>query len=428
MKRDKEKLPKIGLRIIKSTIAVFLCFVIRVYQSTSPFYTALAALQTIQPYKQSSRTMAVQRIQGTLIGAIFGLVTILIEYDVFVAVGFPTVTNYVLIAAGVCGVLYTSVLLHKKNTSYFSCVVYLSIVMVHLGDSNPYLFVLQRTMDTFLGVAIGIIVNQCHLPKKMKKDVLFISGFDNVLVGEQDNLSDFSRVKLNRMLDDGLPFTMMTMRTPASLLESINGIRLQLPVIVMNGAALYDIKNNQYLKVLGIPRPQATLVQEFFAEHNQNCFINTIEENTVMIHYQTLQNEGEKNLYQRLRKSPYRNYTQSVLSDREEVAYFMAFDECSRIYALVEQAKEDVRTKDLQIICYESQKHPYFAYLKIYHPGATKQNMLEELKKQVNMTQSCTIGSIPHYYDVVVDEKKRGDEVVRLLEKLSRKKKYENKS
>lgn len=37
-----------------------------------------------------------------------------------------------------------------------------------------------------------------------------------------------SRVRLNRMLDDGLLFTVSTVRTPASVREAAQGLRLRL--------------------------------------------------------------------------------------------------------------------------------------------------------------------------------------------------------
>lgn len=418
MKIGKWELPQIGWRMLKSTFAVFLCFLIEELRGSSPFYASLAALQTIQPYKESTKKIALQRVAGTLIGAIFGLITILLEYQVFQPRGFPIMVNYFVVSAGVCCVLYTSVLLHKKSASYFSCVVYLSITMIHLGDSNPYLFVLERTVNTFIGVGIGILINQCQMPRKMPKNVLFASGLDNVLLHQGKHLSDFSKIRLNRMIDDGMAFTMMTMRTPASLLDAVKDVRLQLPVIVMNGAALYDVKNNQYVKTFGLNAAQTAHARSFFAENNQNCFVNTIDENTVMIHYQKLQNEGEKTLYTQLRKSPYRNYTKSEPSPDETVVYLMAFDEKSRIVALYEKAKTDIRTRDLQLVCYDSIEYPHFALLKVFHPMASKQNMLQVLKQHLQMEQSCTLGSVEGSYDVVVSEQKSGDEVVHLLEKI----------
>ena len=48
---------------------------------------------------------------------------------------------------------------------------------------------------------------------------------------------------------NGLKFTIATMRTPAALLEALKDIRIKLPVIAMDGAILFDVKDNRYLKV-----------------------------------------------------------------------------------------------------------------------------------------------------------------------------------
>ena len=61
-------------------------------------------------------------------------------------------------------------------------------------------------------------------------------------------LSAYSKVEINRMLDDGMNFTVATMRTPASLIKPLNEVDMELPVIVMNGAALFDLKENTHLK------------------------------------------------------------------------------------------------------------------------------------------------------------------------------------
>lgn len=56
-----------------------------------------------------------------------------------------------LVSFGVLIVLYTTVLLGKKNASYFSSVVFLSIVVNHIRDTNPLIFVVNRVLDTMNG-------------------------------------------------------------------------------------------------------------------------------------------------------------------------------------------------------------------------------------------------------------------------------------
>lgn len=58
-------------------------------------------------------------------------------------------------------VLYTTVVMKKKQASYFSCVLFLSIVVNYITDVNPYLFVWDRFLDTLIGILIGVLTLLC---------------------------------------------------------------------------------------------------------------------------------------------------------------------------------------------------------------------------------------------------------------------------
>ena len=68
---------------------------------------------------------------------------------------------------------------------------------------------------------------------------------DDTLLSEEQKLSPYSLVELNRMLADGANFTVSTMRTPASLIEPLRGVKLNLPVIAMDGAVMYDLNKHE---------------------------------------------------------------------------------------------------------------------------------------------------------------------------------------
>ncbi|MDO5346246.1 MAG: HAD hydrolase family protein [Lachnospiraceae bacterium] len=409
------KLPHIGLRIVKSAVATFLCLVVDLFRQGTPFYSVLAVLQCMQPYRENTMNIALQRTTGTLVGAAYGLVVVLLELNVLQPLGFGGLWWFVLLALSVVVVLYTTVLMNKKNASYFSCVVFLSIVINHLEDANPYLFVLNRVTDTMIGIVIGMAVNSFHLPRRLDRDVLYAVALNDVLVGRTDGFSDFSKVELNRMLDAGIQFTIMTIRTPASYLEVAKDIRVKLPVILMNGAVLYDIKNNLYLRKLEIPYEEAREIKAFICGHQENCFTNIIEENSVIILYDRLENEGERAVYSQLRKSPYRNYNCRPLEEGENVVYFMVVNTRERINALYADMERAGYAGRYRILHYDSDEYPGYAYLKLYHRDATKQHMLQELQEYLKVPRICTIGSVAGEYDLVMDEAHPGDAVVRKL-------------
>lgn len=69
------------------------------------------------------------------------------------------VLHYFILSLFIIPIIYTTILLNKKNASYFSCVVYLSIVVNHLSDDNPFFFVMDRSFDTLIGIAVGLVIN-----------------------------------------------------------------------------------------------------------------------------------------------------------------------------------------------------------------------------------------------------------------------------
>lgn len=403
-KKVRRYLPPIGLRIIKSAVAIALCYVISFIRGNSGivFYSMIAALWCMQVYVANTKKNAYQRIIGTIIGAVYGLIFLLFMRALDLGDEARQIADAVVISLMIVLVLYTTVLINKKQASYFSCVVFLSIVVNHVGDANPYLFVWNRFLDTMIGIFVGVGVNIATLPRDKRKDILFISGLDDTLLGKNEGLSDYSRIELNRMIDDGANFTISTMRTPASLMDPLRDIRLKLPVIAMNGAVLYDIHENTYLKTYVISSSESNRVLSLVREHGLMCFSNVIVDDMLVIYYDEPEDEVQKELLAKLRKSPYRNYVNRPRPETDYVVYFMMIYPDEVIESFYKVLQENGVVDDLKIIKYESIDYPGYAYIKIYNKNASKENMVAYLKEMLYIKDTITFGSIPGQYDVVV--------------------------
>lgn len=402
----KRKLPPIGMRIIKSAIGVFLCYIVDIFRDGHGyvFYSQLAVLWCMQEYRKDTIAKAKQRILGTGIGAIYGLIVLLIASVVELKSDFFTSVIWaVVIALFVVIILYNTVVINKKEASYFSCVVFLSIVINHLSDTNPFLFVWNRVLDTLIGIVIGVVVNACSLPREKHKDILFVSGLDETLLSEDDNLSGYSRVELNRMIDTGALFTVSTMRTPASLMDPLRNINLKLPVIVMDGAALFDIKKKRYLYEYIISRDCSSKIAAFFDHEGCEYFANVIIDDLLVIYYQDTEEKVYNELVEKLRVSPYRNYVKRHLPDDESVVYFMAIQKNSYLQEVYEKFMKLEYSSGLKVLFYESKDYPGYSYLKIYNHNATKENMLIYLKEYVNVDKVITFGTIKDRYTYVIE-------------------------
>lgn len=415
---NKWHLPGLGMRIGKSAIAVFVCYLIDLCRGGQGmvFYSQLAALWCIQVYRSNTRQNAIQRSIGTIVGALYGLLYLL-SYPVFLKNHtYEKAFEAVVISAMIVLVLYTTVLLKKKQASYFSCVVFLSIVVNHVSDINPYLFVWNRFLDTMIGIAVGILINDIKPCLHPDRETLFISGLDNTLLNQKEMLNAFSKVELNRMIDNGMQFTISTMRTPAALLEPMKDVRLKLPVIVMDGAALYDIRKHSYLRVYVISSDTSQRLMQLILQEKMCWYANVIIDDMLVIFYGDKEDSVNTSMIQKLRVSPFRNYVHRPLPAGENVTYFMLLDREEKIAAFYALLEKEGFTQELKIITYPSKDYPGYSYIKIYNKNATKENMILYLKQMTGLQQVVTFGTVAGQYDVVLREND-ANEVVRNVRK-----------
>lgn len=387
------RLPPVGNRIIKSAVGVLLCWCVYLLRGRNgiPFYSMLAALWCIQPYINKTFSMALQRTVGTLIGAAFGLITIVLEIFVFDIYDRPV--GFLVVALMIIPVIYTTLLIKRPNASYFSCVVFLSITVNHIMDENPYLFVLNRVLDTFIGIAIGMLVNSARLPRRRVKDVLFTAELDDMLSPISEQLTAFSKIEINRMLAEGLKFTLVTMRTPASLMSILSDVNLSLPVVVMNGAALYDFRENSYVKAYIISRDSCERVRAVVNAAGMNVFTNALCDDSLVIYYDKLENEAEQKIFSSLKKSPHRNYLNRPPQPEDRVIYLMIIDRSEKIAGLFEELKGSEIGSLLKMITYPSQDYPGFSYIKIYNKNAGKQHMTEILCREYGIDKCKAVST-----------------------------------
>lgn len=380
MEKSLSHIPHIGMRIIKSALGVLICFAIyfiRGKQGT-PFYSALAVLWCIQNLTKNTLQNAFQRTVGTGIGAAYGLIYILIKQQIPM-LG-DSFLHYCIISLSLIPIIYTTVVLKQKKASYFSCVVFLSIVVNHLMDENPYLFVANRSLDTLIGIFVGLALNSICIHGVLDKETLFITSLDRSMDGHLQGITPYSQIMIKNMLEKEMKLTFMTMRTPAGFLEGMPDVVPKLPIIAMDGAIMYDVAENRYPKVYVISAKHACSIEEFIRSRGFNIFTTVILEDVLIIYYDKLVNAAEKDIYQKMHRSPYRNYLNKERPENHSVVYMMCIDETSRIEELVREIKESDVYDELKILSYPSDDYEGYSYIKIYNKNASVKNMADYLK------------------------------------------------
>lgn len=154
-----------GLRAVKTALAVFLCLAVEALLGrTNPFYGCIAAVVCMLPtYRQTFHT-GLNRMIGTLAGGLFGY--LLLEASRFLPY-YNDGVNLLLVPAVMLGVIYLLNVLGIQGAISIGCIVFLGIT-VYPGRSvdNALLFVVNRMIDTLIGILIAMIVNRVIAPRR----------------------------------------------------------------------------------------------------------------------------------------------------------------------------------------------------------------------------------------------------------------------
>ena len=413
-----KRLPAIGARIIKSALGVAICMLLYFIrgQQGMPYYSAQAMLLCMQPYADTAKNAAKERVSGSLIGAAFGLVFLLCMRSVE-----DPERLWVYLAASVIiiPIIYTTVLINKRESAFFTCCMFLSIAVTHGFDENPYMFVFNRLIDTFIGITVGLFMQNMHIRGKKDKNTVFICGIDSVLVDDSGDIPPYSRVELNRLISEGVLFTVATSHTPASVLNIMKGIELNVPVIAMDGAVLYDTRENIYLETVMLDSETSAECERIISDEGLGCFVNVLFDNTLLTYYGELVNEAEKEIYAGLRRSPYRNYTHSsfryTAAEKGRVIYLMTVAENDRIDKLCDRLKNSSVSENTRITVVPEKGFEGHKRLRIYSADATRKAMMKRLLDYTHGERMITLGTDPEGSDVHI---KNGIAAVREIKRL----------
>ena len=149
----------IGMRVVKTVLAVYLCFTISLFREASlPFYSAIAAILCMKTDHSDGLDTGKSRMIGTLIGGLYGFLAVILVKFLQLQLFGPI--HYLILSLFLIPIIYTNVNIKSHSSTYISCVVFLSITVAHGSDVSPMLFALNRVIDTFIGIGVSVGVNR----------------------------------------------------------------------------------------------------------------------------------------------------------------------------------------------------------------------------------------------------------------------------
>ena len=165
---EKLKLPHIGMRKIKSLIAVALAFIvwgiIRIFLpqlEPHPIFAYIYAIIEIRDTAEKSKSFGFLRIKATLVGLSIGLIFVTISIwltslvtgewqKIFIDFGLILIATLLALCAGE--------IFNCKNFCGIAAIIAVICMVSHSGEDR-YLYAIMRVIQTLIGVFVAIFVN-----------------------------------------------------------------------------------------------------------------------------------------------------------------------------------------------------------------------------------------------------------------------------
>ncbi len=309
MEKKTYNIPHLGQRIIKTTIAVFICllvcYLLGYRGAQMPSEACITAIICMQPLVSDTRQYALNRIIGTLIGSVWGLLLLLLLTRLQAAADHYAVV-YLMMAVGTMLSLYTAILLGKSDASGLAAIVFLCIVISYPEIDEPIKQAVIRMAHVFLGTAVAIVVNTFRLPRKKNKDKVFFVRTKDLVPDRFAQIDPAVQFRLKRLGLDGARICLVSEHAPAFFAMQLGHVELNTPMIVMDGAAIYSTKDNLFLWTQPLDETVLRALLDVLDRLGLNCFIYTVHGSRTSIFHSGSYSEAENRLVDRLKSSPYR--------------------------------------------------------------------------------------------------------------------------
>lgn len=123
---------------------------------------------------------------------------------------------------------------------------------------------------------------------------LYITDLDGTLLTSDAELSDRSLKTINSLIENGVQFSVATARTHATVSEMFSEVKLNVPLVMMNGVIIYDPTAEKVISSAAIDRDSAVKVVETFNRHGKAPMLYYPEGNYINIYYSDLNNRFQQ--------------------------------------------------------------------------------------------------------------------------------------
>ncbi len=130
--------------------------------------------------------------------------------------------------------------------------------------------------------------------------ILYISDLDGTLLNKDVELSENTKAGINKIVASGDYFTAATARSYATVKSILSGVKVNAPIVLMNGVCIYNTEKEAYEKVCLINRDCKEKLIRAIKGEQVSIFVYVLEGNELSTYYENVHTkEGEEFIKER---------------------------------------------------------------------------------------------------------------------------------
>lgn len=223
---------------------------------------------------------------------------------------------------------------------------------------------------------------------------LFVTDMDGTLLGSDSRVSGESSDIISALSREGVPVTVATARTPASVEVLMEATRTDIPAIVMTGAALWDRSSKRYVDPVYPSLGAVADALALFAAKGLCPFVYVLgEDGELDVFHREEMNAFERGFYEERRSLVLKRF----IFEKDDICFvpregtILVF--AMGIAGLVEEVAGVLRLDPrLSVSCYRDIFNKDIAFLELFASGVSKAAAVRRLSTRIGAERVTVYG------------------------------------
>lgn len=172
---------------------------------------------------------------------------------------------------------------------------------------------------------------------------LYLTDLDGTLLNNSAAVSQTTAQILNKLIDKGMLFTVATARTYSTVIPMMKDVKLNLPLVLMNGVCIYDIVSSKTVDIKNIDTKAGTEIVDAFEKNEKYPMVYFEKDGIIRVEYKILTTKSQQNYVANRKKFYKKEFVKTEnfsLDKAQNLIYIVTLDKKDEVQHIFDYAKK----------------------------------------------------------------------------------------